>query len=122
MRIREVLTAPPSPWQNPFAERLVGSVRRECLWSFSASGKRGLGTTLGHEARDGTLGDVDAELEELAVDARRPHRGFAAAIVLTRAAISVLTGGRPALSRPERRVQYSRKRRRCHRRTYQATR
>ena len=31
MGIREVLTAPQSPWQNPFAERLIGSVRRECL-------------------------------------------------------------------------------------------
>ena len=31
MRIREVLTAPQRPWQNPFAERLIGSVRRECL-------------------------------------------------------------------------------------------
>jgi transposase InsO family protein len=31
MRIAEVLTAPPRPWQNPFAERLIGSVRRECL-------------------------------------------------------------------------------------------
>src|SRR5262245_56425279 len=31
MRITEVLTAPRSPWQNPFAERLIGSVRRECL-------------------------------------------------------------------------------------------
>jgi putative transposase len=31
MRIREILTAPRSPWQNPFAERLIGSVRRECL-------------------------------------------------------------------------------------------
>ncbi len=31
MRIREVLTAPQSPWQNPFAERLIGSIRRECL-------------------------------------------------------------------------------------------
>src|SRR5262249_22805243 len=29
-------------------------------------GLRGLGTTLGHEAGDGALGDVDAELEELA--------------------------------------------------------
>ena len=31
MGIREVLTAPQSPWQNPFTERLIGSVRRECL-------------------------------------------------------------------------------------------
>ena len=31
MEIREVLTAPQSPWQNPFVERLIGSIRRECL-------------------------------------------------------------------------------------------
>ncbi len=31
MGIGEVLTAPRSPWQNPYAERLVGSIRRECL-------------------------------------------------------------------------------------------
>ncbi len=29
--IAEVLTASQSPWQNPFVERLIGSVRRECL-------------------------------------------------------------------------------------------
>ena len=31
MGILEVLTAAHSPWQNPFVERLIGSVRRECL-------------------------------------------------------------------------------------------
>lgn len=31
MGIEEVLTAPHSPWQNPYSERLNGSVRRECL-------------------------------------------------------------------------------------------
>jgi transposase InsO family protein len=31
MGIHEVLTAPRSPWQNAYAERLVGSIRRECL-------------------------------------------------------------------------------------------
>jgi len=29
--MKEVLTAPRSPWQNPYVERLIGSVRRECL-------------------------------------------------------------------------------------------
>jgi transposase InsO family protein len=29
--IREVVTAPQSPWQNAYVERLIGSIRRECL-------------------------------------------------------------------------------------------
>ena len=29
--IEEVLSAPRSPWQNPYAERLIGSIRRELL-------------------------------------------------------------------------------------------
>jgi putative transposase len=31
MGIEEVITAPRSPWQNPYVERLIGSIRRECL-------------------------------------------------------------------------------------------
>ena len=31
MGIREVCITPRSPWQNPFVERLIGSIRRECL-------------------------------------------------------------------------------------------
>jgi transposase InsO family protein len=31
MGIDEVLIAPRSPWQNPYCERMIGSVRRECL-------------------------------------------------------------------------------------------
>jgi transposase InsO family protein len=31
MGMEEVLSAPRSPWQNPYVERLVGSIRRECL-------------------------------------------------------------------------------------------
>jgi hypothetical protein len=29
--IKEVITAPQSPWQNPFVERLIGSIRRDCF-------------------------------------------------------------------------------------------
>jgi transposase InsO family protein len=29
--IKQVLIAPRSPWQNPYVERVIGSVRRECL-------------------------------------------------------------------------------------------
>jgi putative transposase len=31
MGIKEVVTAPRSPWQNPYVERIIGSIRRECL-------------------------------------------------------------------------------------------
>ena len=31
MGIAEVISAPASPWQNPYVERLIGSIRRECL-------------------------------------------------------------------------------------------
>jgi transposase InsO family protein len=30
MGIKEVISAPQKPWQNPFVERLIGSIRREC--------------------------------------------------------------------------------------------
>lgn len=31
MGIEEVVIAPRSPWQNPYVERLIGSIRRDCL-------------------------------------------------------------------------------------------
>jgi len=31
MGIEQVLTAARSPWQNPYVERLIGSIRRDCL-------------------------------------------------------------------------------------------
>jgi len=31
MGIEEVLSAPRSPWQSPYVERVIGSIRRECL-------------------------------------------------------------------------------------------
>jgi transposase InsO family protein len=31
MGIRDKPTTPASPWQNGFAERLIGSIRRECV-------------------------------------------------------------------------------------------
>jgi putative transposase len=46
MGIEEVLTAPRSPWQNPFAERLVGSNRRECLDHVIVWNERSLRRTL----------------------------------------------------------------------------
>ena len=31
MGIEPVVSAPRSPWQNPFVERLIGTLRRDCL-------------------------------------------------------------------------------------------
>jgi putative transposase len=47
MGIQEVLTAPRSPWQNPFVERVIGSVRRECLDQVMVLDERHLRRLLG---------------------------------------------------------------------------
>src|SRR2546426_9914950 len=66
MGIGEVLTAAHSPWQNPFAERLIGSSRRECLNHVVVLGEQPLRRTLGryfayyHGARTHLSLDKDA--------------------------------------------------------------
>jgi putative transposase len=66
MRIEEVITAPHSPWQNPFAERLIGSIRRECLNHVLVLGERHLRRILTryvayyHQARTHLALDKDA--------------------------------------------------------------
>jgi transposase InsO family protein len=42
MGIRDRLTAARSPWQNRYAERLIGSIRRECLDYVVVFGERHL--------------------------------------------------------------------------------
>jgi hypothetical protein len=39
MGILDKPIAPASPWQNGFAERLIGSIRRECLNHIVVSGE-----------------------------------------------------------------------------------
>ena len=46
MGIEEVLAAPRSPWQTAYAERLIGSIRRECLDHVIVANERGLGRIL----------------------------------------------------------------------------
>ena len=52
MRIAEVLTAPRSPWQNPFAERVIGTAPRASAWAQppgSSFGQRQLLRRLGYK-------------------------------------------------------------------------
>ena len=42
MDIGEVLSSPSSPWQSPYVERLIGSIRRECLDHVIVLGERHL--------------------------------------------------------------------------------
>src|SRR3989475_12695167 len=66
MGISEVLTAPHSPWQNPVAERLIGSIRRERLNHVVGLAERHLGRTATgyfsyyHRARTHLALDKDA--------------------------------------------------------------
>jgi putative transposase len=66
MGIGEVISNPSSPWQNPYAERLIGSVRRECLDHVIVLGERHLRriltryTTYYHGARTHLALEKDA--------------------------------------------------------------
>jgi transposase InsO family protein len=51
MGIRDRPTAPASPWQNGFAERLIGLIRRECVDHFIDLGEAHLRRILRAYAR-----------------------------------------------------------------------
>jgi hypothetical protein len=42
LHIREAVIAPRSPWQDGYAERVIGSIRRECLDHVVVIGERHL--------------------------------------------------------------------------------
>jgi putative transposase len=44
--MEDVISAPRSPWQNPYVERLIGSIRRECLDHIIVWNQRSLCRTL----------------------------------------------------------------------------
>ena len=64
----EILIAPCAPWQNPFVERLIGTLRRECLDHVIVWNERSLRRTLGlflayyHEWRTHLSLDKDAPI------------------------------------------------------------
>jgi transposase InsO family protein len=68
----EVVIAPRSPWQNPFVERLIGTLRRECLDHMIVWNERSLRRTLSgfvayyHEWRPHLSLDKDAPIPRAA--------------------------------------------------------
>jgi putative transposase len=66
MGIAEIVSSPSSPWQNPYVERLIESVRRDCLDHVVVLGERHLRRVLtrylsyAHGSRTHLLLDKDA--------------------------------------------------------------
>ena len=50
MGIKQVLSAPRAPWQRAYVERLIGSIRRECLDHVIVINERSLERTLAHSS------------------------------------------------------------------------
>jgi len=64
MGIKEVVTAPRSPWQNAYVERIIGSIRRECLDHIIIFNERHLRRVLSsyfQGLREGSVGSFEAE-------------------------------------------------------------
>jgi hypothetical protein len=115
--IREVLSAPASPWQNPYVERVIGSIRRECFDHVIVFNQRHLRRTVAgylsyyHDAR------THLALEERRADAaprtsgdrrsgdRRPGSRRLAPSVRTTGRLTA-SGGRPT-DLPDRRDHQS---------------
>jgi len=68
MVFKEVLTAPQSPRQNPYAERLIGSIRKDCLNHFVILSARHLKRTLASY-----LGYYHGSRTHLGLDKQCPH-------------------------------------------------
>jgi transposase InsO family protein len=85
MGIRDRPTAPRSPWQNAYAERLIGSIRREVLDQVVVLGERHLRhvllsyLTYHNEARTHLSLDKDApfprEVQGVGRILAKPHLG-----------------------------------------------
>ena len=71
--LQEVTTAPRSPWQNCYAERFIGSLRRECLDPVIVLHQRHLGRILSTYARYYNRTRTHLALEKDAPERRAVH-------------------------------------------------
>ena len=69
--LREVPIAPRSPWQNPYAERFIGSLRRECLDHMIVLNERPVCRILSNYARYYNCARTHLALEKDAPERRR---------------------------------------------------
>lgn len=74
MGIRDYPTAPRSPWQNGHAERLIGSIRRECLDHLLVFGEAHLRRVLKTYAAYYNGIRPHLSLDKKAPEFRRPHK------------------------------------------------
>ncbi len=83
MGIKEAVTAARSPWQSPYVERLIGSIRRECLNHIIVLNERHLRRILSsyldyyHGSRTHLSLDRNSPIER---EVELPHRGRVVAI------------------------------------------
>jgi putative transposase len=78
LEIREVVIAPRSPWQNAYAERVIGSIRRECLGHVVVIGERHLRRILSKDVDDYNRTRTHLSLSKDAPEHRevqRPNHG-----------------------------------------------
>jgi putative transposase len=75
MQIKEVVTAARSPWQNAYVERIIGSIRRECLNHVIIFNEHHLRGVLFHKTRTHLSLDKDCP------ETRPVHRPAAGKII-----------------------------------------
>ncbi len=109
LEIGQVLTAPRSPWQNPFVERLIGSIRRECLDHVIILGERHLKRILREYVDDYHSCRTHLSLEQDAPEPRlveSPAMGRVTAVPKVGGSPSVLHSPRCLSSRHSTRSSY----------------
>ena len=81
MGIRDHPTAPRSPWQNAYVERLIGSIRRESLDHLIVFDEAQLRRVLKNYAAYYNKVRTHLSLRKNAPEVRRPQKGSVAKLV-----------------------------------------
>ena len=112
MNIQEVRTAPRAPWQNAYVERVIGSIRRECLDHVIVVNAVGLHRVLtdywrttcarAHISPSARTHQSRAQSHRCRPDASSPHQESAGSTIDTTASPhSCRTTAVPATARPQ---------------------